>query len=536
MAKSSRRPLVCEAFISLTVTNSGDAASGRSPITIHLNDTALISLNLGDLAPGESNEIRDFKVDPLNPGRYLIEAVADGADEVTESRETNNRRNLNFRTGGPYLTDIPQFGAITGLTSDIVVTSGSISEVQGTVLFFDPDGELLDSNRLVDGGTDFQLAGLASTTFHVPADRDVTGSVLVSSDQPVSAVVRFDIRGSGIAGVGSSAGNTRVVVPVRKAGSLNTGIAIRNMGAGDVRVHAFLYQGRDQMSTAVLDIPHNGRLSQFVSQLFPALGGLTTAGTQADFVGVVHLVAERCCFGAIALELDVGRAFTTLPVGTTVSGRATGSVFSLPVPGGLRFSPVECNQGGSCRPMVRVETTAGELDPSHGLNLKLEDDDSTRVSFPAGFPYFGETYDHVFVNTDGNISFGQAAGATGARDPLTHIFGPPRISPFFRDLDPTNAGQILADVREDRLVVTWNGVPAWAQSADKANTFQVTLHSNGTIEFAYREIGYDFTRGGVVIGIAPGFGDGGFRTVEWSTGLPAEFLWQTIYQFYDRLP
>ena len=57
----------------------------------------------------------------------------------------------------------------------------------------------------------------------------MTGSVTVSSDTPVSAVVRFDLRGTEITGVGTSPRLREAIAPVRRAGNLSSGVAVRNI-------------------------------------------------------------------------------------------------------------------------------------------------------------------------------------------------------------------------------------------------------------------------------------------------------------------
>ena len=56
-------------------------------------------------------------------------------------------------------------------------------------------------------------------------------------------------------------------------------------------------------------------------------------------------------------------------------------------------------------------------------------------------------------------------------------------APLLADLDPSSSGSVHADVRNDRLVVTWNGVPQFGLT--DSNTFQAVLHSYGEIDLVY---------------------------------------------------
>jgi hypothetical protein len=135
-------------------------------------------------------------------------------------------------------------------------------------------------------------------------------------------------------------------------------------------------------------------------------------------------------------------------------------------------------------------------------SVRLSDDDSAEVSLPFGFPFFGATYASVFVNSDGNLTFGEADGASSARSLGRLTAGPPRLAPFFGDLDPS---QPLAEVRvlasEARVVVSWVSVPEYAaEGTGPRSTFQVRLFPSGRIEFAYAGTGST----SAVVGISPG--------------------------------
>lgn len=59
----------------------------------------------------------------------------------------------------------------------------------------------------------------------------------------------------------------------------------------------------------------------------------------------------------------------------------------------------------------------------------LDDDDSRLASLPFAFPFFGATYNQVFVNSDGNLTFVARDSASTDRSLGRMTAGPPRISP-----------------------------------------------------------------------------------------------------------
>ena len=205
---------------------------------------------------------------------------------------------------------IPHFGAGNGLGTDIVVTNLSSSETASVTLdAWDPGGNEMDG-ILLFGGNRFSLLPLGSRTLAADESTYRTGSVTISSDVPVSAVVRFDIRGVGIAGVGTSPELRDAIAPVRRIGNLSTGVAVRNV---ELSAQTVEFDLKDEGGNTVLGgrasrrIEAGGRIAEFIEQLFP----------EADttfFRGEVSVRAQAGRVAVMALELDTNGVFTTLPV------------------------------------------------------------------------------------------------------------------------------------------------------------------------------------------------------------------------------
>jgi len=134
----------------------------------------------------------------------------------------------------------------------------------------------------------------------------------------------------------------------------------------------------------------------------------------------------------------------------------------------------------------------------------LDDDDARAVSLPFAFPYFGVSYNQVFVNSDGNLTFNVAEYASTPRSLGRMTAGPPRISPLFDDLDPSKtAGGVRVLAGAARVVISWVAVPEYADSGTGVpETFQVRLYPDGRIEFAYSGVNPNLAS--AVVGIAPG--------------------------------
>ncbi|MDA0205159.1 MAG: hypothetical protein O3A53_02655 [Acidobacteria bacterium] len=160
------------------------------------------------------------------------------------------------------------------------------------------------------------------------------------------------------------------------------------------------------------------------------------------------------------------------------------------------FTPSGDSYLGEARPVAFDQTAR-----VNGVPLALEDDDSQRVVLPFVFPYFGGSYGEVFVNSDGNLTFGSGDEDTDARSLPRAVAGAPRIAPLYVDFDPAAiTAQVRAYVLSDRVVVTWDGVPEFGST--RRQTFQVELQDDGAIAFHYLSISLNEA----IVGIFPGGG------------------------------
>ncbi|MGH8495991.1 MAG: pre-peptidase C-terminal domain-containing protein [Gammaproteobacteria bacterium] len=121
-----------------------------------------------------------------------------------------------------------------------------------------------------------------------------------------------------------------------------------------------------------------------------------------------------------------------------------------------------------------------------GTVLPLGDDTSAEVPLPFSFPFQGSSFSSVFVNSNGNLTFGSGDGD------FTETVGEllsdqPRIAPLWDDLSPNAGGLVVVGSDATSLTVTFDGVPQFFNSDD--NTFSVTLRDDGTVEMSYASVG-----------------------------------------------
>ena len=200
--------------------------------------------------------------------------------------------------------------------------------------------------------------------------------------------------------------------------------------------------------------------------------------------------AESFAFGQIAVLLDEG----DLALVKNDLDLIGVNVAFTPGPGGYR-----------------VTRGALPLSAGPGTPMPLADDDSREVALPFAFPFYGRAFDRVFVNSDGNLTFGEGDSASSPRRVGRLVQGPPRIAPLLTDLDPGAGGVISTEVTSDRFVVTWRDLPSFESTIK--NTFEAVLYADGRIDFVYGAVlNGNFEEG--VTGIAPGQGQGGLLAVD----------------------
>jgi hypothetical protein len=159
---------------------------------------------------------------------------------------------------------------------------------------------------------------------------------------------------------------------------------------------------------------------------------------------------------------------------------------------GLRFSR---NAAGGYD-VARIEDSfRGTL----GSRLTLSDDDSRPATVPFQFPFYGRTQTTAFVNSDGNVSFEEEDRASTDRNVSRLLTGPPRVSPFLADLDPSVAGSVWVNATSSEFTVTWCNVRGFEST--RIATVQATLLPDGTIEMKFDGT---TTLLDAVVGLSPG--------------------------------
>ncbi len=117
-------------------------------------------------------------------------------------------------------------------------------------------------------------------------------------------------------------------------------------------------------------------------------------------------------------------------------------------------------------------------DGTYTLAMTANDDGSTAaLPIPFNFCLYGTNYTSLYINNNGNVSFG-APYSTFSSNP----FPDPSfvmVAPFWGDVDTRSAGSVWYKITPTAMYVNWEGVGYYNSMSDKLNTFQLII-TDGT--------------------------------------------------------
>jgi Bacterial pre-peptidase C-terminal domain len=143
-----------------------------------------------------------------------------------------------------------------------------------------------------------------------------------------------------------------------------------------------------------------------------------------------------------------------------------------------------------------------------GSILPMSDDGMIEVPLTTfTFPFQGRSWSSVWVNGNGNLTFG--AGDDDFSETVGELLsGPPRIAPLWDDLSPANLftgalqGLVIAEHWPGKLLVHFVSVPEFERTG--TNYFTVELGSKGDVTMAYGAT----NRSDGLVGVTEGEGAG----------------------------
>ncbi len=134
-----------------------------------------------------------------------------------------------------------------------------------------------------------------------------------------------------------------------------------------------------------------------------------------------------------------------------------------------------------------------------GTALNPGDETVLEVTLPFSFKFYGNTYNTVYISSNGWLSFIQPQNADYTNDPIP-TSGEPQgvIAPLWDDYDPSQAGNVYYynDTHSHQFIVEWAGVPRY-NNPNEILTFEAilrdpgyypTITGDGEIIFVYQRL------------------------------------------------
>jgi C1A family cysteine protease len=291
------------------------------------------------------------------------------------------------------------------------------------------------------------------------------------------------------------------------------------------------------------------RIAALYADLNPASGGSVSYGKTAPdslfvrFDGVKRYDGKGS--GSVTVTLDpkgnVTLAYGAVAaapyvVGVSRGGSGNSAGESSLGPGSVAYGSANAVfqafvQGfGLANQTVVFTPGDGPAPPPAETVVQLSDDGTVEVPIGFAFPFFGKGYTSVFVNSDGNLSFGAGDTATAPRDKARFLTGVPRIAALYRDLDPSAGGTISYLQKQGALQIRYQGIRHYGSALTSSVTF--LLRDDGGIELAYGQVAADT----FIVGVSRG-GNGNTGAEQPFDTLPQPVAYagtNTLFQAFSK--
>ncbi len=160
--------------------------------------------------------------------------------------------------------------------------------------------------------------------------------------------------------------------------------------------------------------------------------------------------------------------------------------------------------GNACNCMIPIDGsfTVAAFDgsgvsggPGVGPDYRNDDWSTSQIMLPFTFCYFGQSFNSVFINNNGNISFDTAYSTFTANSFPDSTFK--MIAPFWADVDTRGAlsGLVYYKVTPTSMIIKWDHVGYFSTQDNLLNTFQLiitdgsdSLVPNGHTAFCYGDM------------------------------------------------
>ncbi len=237
------------------------------------------------------------------------------------------------------------------------------------------------------------------------------------------------------------------------------------------------------------------------SRLEPMTSSIAVSSGSSVTLSALHI---RCAdpAGPVTVAIEPGGAVVTLHddgvAPDTVSG--DGLYAGAFTPGGPGPFTLTFPDGDTVTVVTvvgyAVEPTTYTYRTITGESLQLGDDSSAEIAAPFPIRLGGASFDRLFVNSNGNITFSGAYQAY-VNQPLPALAAGIIVAPFWDDLTPASGTSqnvywaVTGTAPNRELVVEWRDLPPYACRAEAASTvtFQVVFdEGSDRVLFNYADV------------------------------------------------
>lgn len=135
----------------------------------------------------------------------------------------------------------------------------------------------------------------------------------------------------------------------------------------------------------------------------------------------------------------------------------------------------------NCTGLIPIDSTFNVVPFVGGTPPDYRNDDGSSpiINFPFNFCFYGQTWTGLYVNNNGNVSFGLPYGSFTSTGFPSNAYE--MIAPFWADADTRApaSGIVYYRVAAHHVVVRWNNVGYYFQHANLVNDFQLVI-TDGT--------------------------------------------------------
>ncbi len=189
----------------------------------------------------------------------------------------------------------------------------------------------------------------------------------------------------------------------------------------------------------------------------------------------IAYVSFVCIFSLIVTHLSAQQPVVTIPDSTYDQLKSSNQLNPA-----VHYSIINTNSGGHhhlTAPMVPKASNCACYTPhdaSWTLAMPPNDDGSTvNLPIPFTFCLYGNNYNSLWINNNGNVTFDIAYGVYSAVGfpSASYVM----VAPFWADVDTRGIGEVWYKMTPTAVYVNWEGVGYYDSYTDKINTFSLII-------------------------------------------------------------